>query len=347
MSRPVAITATGMITSIGNSAEATCAAIRSAIDNNTETRFIDDGGEWLMAAQVELESPWRGQTKLVKMAAHAIQECLDKCPTLDPSKTPVMLCLSEKDRPGRVFDSSNVLFLAIEKELGVTFNEALSQTINHGHVSAAVALKYARQIIYEGKAQHVLVVGTDSLLVAPTLAYFMDNFRLLTSRNSNGFIPGEAGAAMVVEAPKKGGTSQLLSTGLGFSVEKATIDSDEPLRAEGLTQAIFSALAEANKEMYDMDFRVADVNGAQYHFKETSLALSRTLKKRKEEFDIWHPSDCVGEVGASLGIIMLASMIPACEKGYTKGHSIMSHFSCDDGRRAACVLQWNSGESNG
>ena len=53
------IIGSGMVSAVGLSAPASCAAIRCAIDNFQETRFIDCGGEWLIAASVPLEQPWR------------------------------------------------------------------------------------------------------------------------------------------------------------------------------------------------------------------------------------------------------------------------------------------------
>lgn len=74
------IIGSGMVSAVGLSAPASCAAIRCAIDNFQETRFIDCGGEWLIAASVPLEQPWRGRSKLIKMAACAIAEALQSTP---------------------------------------------------------------------------------------------------------------------------------------------------------------------------------------------------------------------------------------------------------------------------
>ncbi|MEI2767174.1 MAG: hypothetical protein V9E86_01415 [Nitrosomonas sp.] len=234
---PLAITATGMVTGVGLSAPASCAAIRCAIDNFQETRFMDSGGEWIMGCEVPLEQPWRGRTKLIKMATAAIQECLSGDQKIVPEATPLLLCLSEKERSGRVFDDDNQFFLDLQEELQLQFHPK-SRVIAQGHVSIAIALKHARELIQELKVSHVLIAATDSLLVGPTLAYFEDRERLLTSQNSNGFIPGEGAAALVVEPVTANLRSQLVCVGLGFGVELAHIDSDEPLRADGLTAAI-------------------------------------------------------------------------------------------------------------
>src|SRR5580765_8982691 len=95
---PLVVARTGMVTGVGLSAPASCAAIRCALDNFQETRFMDQNGEWLMGSQVRLGKPWRGETKLVKMAAQAIRECMDGREDLASTATPVLLCLPETER---------------------------------------------------------------------------------------------------------------------------------------------------------------------------------------------------------------------------------------------------------
>ena len=335
----LAITGTGMVTGVGLTAPASCAAIRCAVNNSQETRFMDKGGEWIMGCQVPLEQPWRGKTKLIKMAAAAIRECLDGNGQITPASTPLLLCLSEKERRGRVFDDDNLFFLELQDELGLEFHEK-SRIIAHGHVAVAVALKHARQLIQELKVKHVLIAATDSLLVGSSLSYYEENERLLTSQNSNGFLPGEAAAALVVEPVYSKEKPQLLCRGLGFGVEKSHVGSEEPLRADGLTAAIKASLDDAGCEMGHLDFRITDISGEQYYFKEAALILLRLLRKRKEEFDIWHPADCIGEVGAVIGVVMIAVLKSACEKDYSKGNSILAHFGNDDGKRSAMVFSW-------
>ena len=71
----LAVLGVGLVSGVGLTAEESCAAIRCGINNFQETRFIGGDGEWLVGSAVELEEPWRGITKLAKMAARAIGEC--------------------------------------------------------------------------------------------------------------------------------------------------------------------------------------------------------------------------------------------------------------------------------
>lgn len=344
MSFPLAITGTGLVTGVGLDAPASCAAIRCAIDNFQETRFMDQGGEWIMGCEVPLEQPWRGKTKLIKMAAAAIRECLSGNPLINPVETPLLLCLSERDRKGRVIDDDNQFFHDLLEELQLEFHEK-SLVIAGGHVGVALALRHARPLIQELKLKHVLIAATDSLLVAQSLAHYEEHERLLTSQNSNGFIPGEAGAALVVEPVYAKREPQLICAGLGFGIEKAHIYSEEPLRADGLTAAIKESLSDAGCNESILDFKITDISGEHYYFKEASLAFSRIDRTKREEFDIWHPADCVGEVGAALGIVMLAVLKAACEKGYSKGHHALAHLGNGDGKRSSMILFWQKIEA--
>lgn len=338
---PLAITSVGMVTGVGLSAPASCAAIRCAIDNFQETRFMDSGGEWIMGCEVLLEQPWRGKTKLIKMAAMAIRECLQGNPQLNPKTMPLLLCLSEHERKGRVIDDDNPFFLGLQEELQLQFHEK-SRIIAHGHAAVGVAMKHARRLIQEFGCSHVLIAATDSLLVGATLAHFEEHERLLTSNHSNGFIPGEAGAALLVE-PYRGQKNQLVCTGLGFGVEKAHVYSEEPLRADGLTAAVKEALDDAGHGESLLDFKITDISGEHYYFKEASIAFSRLDRTKREEFDIWHPADCVGEVGSTLGLIMIGVLKAACEKAYSKGNHILAHVGDDDGKRASMIFSWRGG----
>ena len=53
-----------------------------------------------------------------------------------------------------------------------------------------------------------------------------------------------------------------LTTSLGL------VDAEEPLRADGMAEAIKAALADGHCTYSDLHYRIADVNGEQYGFKE-------------------------------------------------------------------------------
>ncbi len=337
--RSIAVMNTGLVTSVGLDAPTACAAIRAKLTNPLQTRFIDSDGEWIVGHEVPLESPWRGLDKLTKMAAKAIEEAMRNVSKSDWAKMPLLLCVAEKDRPGRIDGLDDRLFTDIQTELDARF-DARSAIVAHGRVGVAVALSQARSLICEHKVPCVLIAAVDSLLSWPTLSHYEWRHRLLTPLNSNGFMPGEGAGALLVS--QVGAVPQLHCTGIGFGMEKAHIDSEEPLRADGMTHAIKAALSDAGREMHDMDFRITDLSGEHYYFKEASLALSRTLHRPKEEFDLWHPAECTGEAGALAGVVVVALADAACRKNFTKGHDIVAHMANDSGQRAALSLHFGT-----
>ena len=337
-SSPIAILGTGLVTSVGLTTAACCCAFRAKIANPFETRFIDSNGAWIMAHQVSLDRPWPGLTKLAKMAALAIEEALQELDRDQWHRLPLLLCVAEAERPGRMDGLDDQLLTQVQGELGVSFAQT-SALVPHGRVGVAVALAQARALLRSTSVPGVLIVSVDSLLSWPTLSHYEREDRLLTESNSNGFMPGEGAGALLMGAPEDR-SPHLLCTGLGFAREPAHIDSGEPLRANGLTQAIKASLDDAGRQLHDMDFRITDNSGEQYYFKEASLALTRLMRQGKEVFDIWHPAECTGEAGAASGVALIATAREACLKGYAPGPNILAHWANDAGHRAAVTLEF-------
>jgi 3-oxoacyl-[acyl-carrier-protein] synthase-1 len=336
---PLAVHGIGLVSSVGLTAPTTCAALRAKVNNPTETGFIGEGGVPYMAHQVDLGQPLRGRSKLLAMAVMAIEEALAKVARDTISSIPLLLCVAEPERPGRLDGLDDLLFQEIEQALGVRFSPH-SVIVAHGRVGVAVALLQARTLMSSGLASSVLVAAADSFVNWAALRHYQRIDRLLTPNNSNGFIPGEGAGAVLLGVDD--GRPGLVCTGIGFGVEAAHIDSEEPLRADGLTTALGNAMSDAALQPHDFDLRVADLSGEQYGFKEASLAISRLLRVRKEEFDLWHPAECTGESGAVAGLNCLGISHAAALKDFAPGRFAILHFGNDGGRRAAIAVRLNA-----
>lgn len=331
----------GLVTSVGLNAPATCAAIRGGVTNPTQTRFMGSAGEWIVAHEVALTDAWRGMAKLAKMAAVAIRECTDGLSQAELPHIPVLLCIAEPDRPGRINGLTEELPALIQKELGCSFSDR-SAVIALGRAALGTALGTARQLFSAYGVSHVLVVAADSLLSEATLAAYDRAARLLSPANPDGFIPGEgAGAVLLSTQPTASG---LTFDGLGFGVENVRVDTELPLRGDGMTKAIQDALADSGCDLHQLDFRITDISGEQYYFKEAALAFARCLRQRKQRFDLWHPAGSVGETGAVAGLIALAVADAACRKRYAPGTRMLIHLSSDSGQRSASI--WHYQESS-
>jgi 3-oxoacyl-[acyl-carrier-protein] synthase-1 len=276
----------------------------------------------------------------VHLVVPAIRECLAAVNGIPTEQIPLFLCVAEKDRPGRLSGLDDLLFDEVQKELNLNFHEKTA-VISQGRVGGVSAVRQASVLLYHERLSYCIVAGVDTFLTAGTLAAMEEKERILTGTNSDGFIPGEAGAAVLLCQGSQKSDEQITINGVGFGKEEAYIDSGEPLRAEGLVQAIKEASETSGMSVADLDYRMTDANGEQYGFKEAALALTRTLRKRKEEFDIWHPVECIGEVGAAIVPVVLSVAMAAGKKGYARGNGVLCHFGNDDGQRAVMFLGYS------
>jgi len=338
MTAPVlAIKSTGLVTSVGLSAPAACAAIRVKVSNPTATRFVEPGRAWMKACQVPLSPPQQGLHKLVRMAAMAIEECLAGVPKASWNQLPLLLCVAERDRPGRLQGLDASLLRELELVLGAAFAKE-SEVVEHGRVSVAVAMDHAAKLVHVHGLAHVLIVATDSLLSAATVSAYQRVSRLRHERNSNGFMAGEAAGAVLVGATQA--ASEVQCTGIGFGLEEAHIDSELPLRADGLRKAMSLALEAAGVTIEQCPVRLSDLSGEHYYFKEAALALARLQRKQGgEESDLWHPAECIGECGAAAGLVLISVATAAFKKGHMPGAHALAHMSNDNGARAAMLLR--------
>ena len=339
MARPsteVAALDAGLVTAVGLGLEATCAAIRCAIDAFADTAFIDDAGEWVVGAQVPLDPPVRGVERLAKLLAPASRRCLGSADE-PPESIPLFVGVSEPERPGRRVDQDRLLFPLLAAELGHAL-DGRSEIVPGGRIAGALALVRALELLRSGGARFAVVAGVDCFLSSPAIARYEEERRLLTKANSDGFIPGEAASAVLLGPPAATGP-WLRVASVGFGSEPAPIGSENPLRADGLTEAVKRALAAAGLRFRDLDCRISTLNGEQYWFKEAALTEARCLRDRSERIAFWHPADCVGEIGAASVPCGMAVAFVAHRKGYAPGREFLLHASNDDHQRAALVLR--------
>jgi 3-oxoacyl-[acyl-carrier-protein] synthase I len=339
MTIQLGIYSVGMVTGAGLSAPASCAAIRAGLDNFHETKFMSRAGKWVVGSEVPFDKRLSGLKKLVRMVASAIYECLQ---TLDheqrsDSAYPVIVCIAEQERAGELTGLDDSLLFAISQEIGIRFHLD-SMVVAQGRVGAAVALLSARTLIHERHHSAVIVAAVDSYLTWGTLTALEEGHRLMTSRNWDGFIPGEGAAAILIGCAAPHTTARLIFRGIGFGRESATIESAQPLRGDGMVQAIRNALGEAKARLEDVTHRISDLSGEQYRFREVALSVNRILRQRKESLGIWHPADSLGEIGAAALPAILAVLFYGAQKNYLPGSTVLALISNDDDKRAALIV---------
>ena len=335
MSRMLDILAAGMVTAVGLDRPSAAAAMRGKLDGFQETRFVGSGGDWLVGAPVPLPRNFIGMKRMAHMAAAAISEVFTDVPDAR-GRSALILCLNERDRPGAPVQDGAKLAAMI----GEIVDQAASvqtRIIHHGRPSGFVALQQAQKLIREGQAKYAVIAGVDSYLTTLSVAHYLAESRFLTPDNPNGFIPGEAAAAILVSAP---GPGDFALTGLGMAREMAHIYNEDelPLRGDGMVEAYRGALQAAGLEMARIGYRISDLIGEHHYFKQTALASIRLIRGRHDDQDLWSPAENVGNIGAAVVPLMIGQAFTAARKGYHKGNPVLIEASADDGACGAAIF---------
>jgi 3-oxoacyl-[acyl-carrier-protein] synthase-1 len=105
-----------------------------------------------------------------------------------------------------------------------------------------------------------------------------------------------------------------------------------------MTAAYKAAMDEANVDLAHVEYRISDLIGEQYWFKQSALAHLRLERGRTPFQDLWSPAENVGNVGAAVVPLMIGMALAAAKKGYDMGSPVLIEASGDDGACGALVL---------
>jgi len=335
---PLRLVSQGICCSVGNSAPAAIAAMNARLANISFTTFVDEANQPIPGASL-YQVPLTGDERLFHMARMATEECLTTLPSVPDRPLPIILLGSEGTgkRGERQAQRMDRLLAACRPESGF---DPRTRGICAGKAGIGEALRLARDIFSAPDApEYVLIVGVDSFLEPETFNHFIQARRILCTTNSDGFIPGEAGAAIALTA-RTGDGPALWIEGIGQGFEPASPESAEkPLLAQGLADALRAALSEASAPQSEYAFQAHAVSGEQWFMKEAALVIGRVITEVAPGFDGRMICLTVGEVGAACGPLGLAWLGAEMALG-TLGARGFLHFSNDDGQRTALALNF-------
>lgn len=334
---PLVVRSSGLCCAVGFSLAAASCALRARIDHFKESMFVDASGKPLLVAQLPLEDQW-GPERLAELIRYAISDCNDPDDPIDPGQTALLLLAAERGRPHSGTEQYNSLYRRVEEQFGATF-QAGSAVFPQGRAGIGDALIHAHSLLRAGEVKHVLVVGADCLLDVHTIRYFLNQDRILCAANSDGFIPGEAAAAVLLGLGDDDSTGLHIS-GAGAATEEALIDCVIPNRAVGLSKAIRIALDAAGVKPSALEFRMSDQNGEQFYAKEAANAFARIMLKDGVGLPVLHVADSIGETGAAAPAATLAYLSSLAGMQDEPGARGLVHFASDHGRRSAIVVDY-------
>lgn len=347
----VVISGIGMVTPVGHDSVMAPAAINTGISRFNEIPdFVTQKGATSVGSFVYgITDDRSGSDRLLSMAIPAAQEALFMAEEFyDDLNIPegiLFLSLSPKERPTyEDFDQDDMKdFL----ELSQIEEISSVEIVKEGHSGGVIALSKSMSLLRERKAKVCIIGGVDSLVEYPALAWLEENRRLKTDDRPHGFIPGESAAFLVLElestAMQRGAPilAQIINT--GYAIEEANIFSDKPLYGLGLPESINTTLTNSNLSSDQINRMICDLNGEYYRMKEWSLAQSRIFDGSTPVPQLWHPAECIGDVGASSVIVFTALAVAGINNDYFCGDKLLVWSSSDMGGRGSVILTSFSG----
>lgn len=183
-----------------------------------------------------------------------------------------------------------------------------------------------------------LLLAADSWMDLVLLQPEAAAARLLTDKNQEGFVPGEAAAALwlhrVLNTKASDGQHLVLhSPALARSAFAHRDVTREP-NPEALTQVFQGALSKARWKPEHVGNKLSDSDGSAWRASAEMAATARVLKGQNP--DEWQPATVLGQIGAATGAVHWALAAQRLRYDKTAPNSVLS-WALDAGELAAAV----------
>lgn len=338
--QPVEITALGMVSPVGADAIMTAASVRSGISAYEASSVINkDFNPVVMALVPEdalppLEDELKSQhltarqQRMLRLCTPAMQQLADVLKT----PMPLMLCGPEK-LPGRRSVVSDTFLKQLQVQSKASFDLDNSYVFAEGRAAGFYALEVAIQLLESGH-QQVMLGGVDSFLDLYLLATLDNDDRILAEGVMDAFVPGEAAVFMLLKLADEQSSVKIYPPGIAD--EPGHRYSSEPYKGDGLANAVRESLEKAPP--VPVNTIMAGFNGEHFHAKEWGVAAIRNAAQIDSDFNMLHPADCYGDIGAATGPMLMALASMGLLDGYYRG-PVLAWASSEIQQRAGVYIE--------
>jgi len=348
----IVISAIAGVTPIGGNIDQTCCAIRAGINLFDEHEIYEcepHDPEWdpalpLVVSAYPFNDPLAdGFTRMVDMGIQSLKEIVSnlKISRKDLSRCGLFLALPEQDK---TIDSWQLKEKFINTLCGKTGLGGFTkkEIIFQGRTGGLRQLHSAMSHISSGQLDYCIIAGVDSLLADDRIQYFDKNWRIKSDRTADGFIPGEASVMFAIEKSKtaqsRGIDSIASIEAIAFNHESNAVTGDKQSSGIGCSEVLESVTLQAGTKSA-IEWTISDMNGESYTGREWGTVLVRNGEKFSPNHQLDHPVDCVGELGAAMGPLMVSIAAHAFRHDYHKSNEVYLTNSSDNGDRAAALLK--------
>ncbi|MBN1208016.1 MAG: hypothetical protein JXB05_24340 [Myxococcaceae bacterium] len=360
---PVVISGCGLVTAVGRSAPASCAAIRAGIARPRRISYFQAMDEEEQEPVPITGYPIRGYTEgfniggcWLRLARGAARDLL-RVPGLPGredarfwQKTGLIAVTAQPHGPrfqeedqGAAEATLREAFLApLWDMLELPLSPQHLEIISQGHAGTAAAAKRGLEWLTRGGLERVLIVAVDSYLDPLTLQWLASSRRLKTEVAPTGLSPGEAGACLLLEtgasATRREARAPVFLTGVATGLEPNAFLSRKPNTGAALAACLLEALEKAQPTGAFGGDVYSDLNGETWRAMEWGSAQVR-LAGRVEEPRLRLPCVSVGETGAASGALGVCLAVHELSRGHTRANHALVISSSDGGEVGCLSLQ--------
>ena len=341
MSANLAVVGIGLATPLGVGWRQSAAAVRAGISAHREidwspmpydSRILATIAESVLPqAREHGPKPEIIEERLARLCALALVELDGALAT-----TGIPLVLGLPDAVDGLQLRTDKLLQILDKWSPLHLDSSPELCIARGRSSGLMAVHRACQMLITGRHDMVLVGGCDSYRDLTIIEGLEDTGRLKTMENLDGFIPGEGAGFLLLTtmelAAREHMNVRCCISGSALGFEPGHLDSHEPYTGEGLA-ALWSALLHGNADP-PISAVYSSMNGESYWSKELAVSCVRSREWLANDFVIYHPADCHGDMGAATGPALIGLAAYDIGLNDLEGTGLV-YCSSDRGERAA------------
>jgi 3-oxoacyl-[acyl-carrier-protein] synthase I len=332
-----AISGMGACTPLGLSAAATEAAFRAGLMPASEIGLKSGGGEPIRALYLDLLPKKQPRcNRMVELAAHALDDLTKSAPGLASDTASAFVGLPELDE-----ESFGSVSTAITSLLRVRMPVPDPPLFFcQGRSALFFALAAALDALSSGDCERAVVGAVDSLCAPETLQALDAEHRLL-GPDSDGIIPGEGAAFLLLErSPVSAESATIVAASTGR--EARHFRQSLPNNAKALTGVLraLRKLPAARGRQADLLFTCE--TGEHFWSQEFALAYLRNAAIMPEPLRKTMAAESFGDLGAAAGSMMLVMGVYALSRMANRRQPERLFLLCgcsDDGHLGACLVE--------
>lgn len=343
----VAVIGRGMVTPIGADTHTT---FHNYLARFNQSQYCEQS-RTLLNGSPRLLSPiaWgtEGITfneRLLALANHALTQVWSSTinpkslPTLLPEGLPIILNFPN---PQTGFDTelAKALYDGLIKQQELILHSEFAGLLHNDHSGVFVALHEAMELLHQNRLSLCLIGGVDSLLHRETLACLEAAGVLKMESNPTGLIPAEGAGFILLASPsfvEQYGLSVTCWVDRAASAEEPyPWYTEKPNQGEGLSAVLSHLLDDAHLA----PISYCDQNGEAWRAEEWAYAYLRTGHYHGHPLNLHHPADCLGDMGAASGAVLMGLAAEELSMNIENHSSCLVYGAASfSTTRAACLL---------